>query len=93
MKNKSCIEFWEDFSNNSRVYKIVIARADYLLAEFSEFDLALLNDVDSGEPSSTPIADKLLALEMVARRIEEAYAKKRLSQQSKTSPKVKKGVR
>lgn len=69
------LETYEDFGRNAKVYKVTISAVDYTLAQFSQFDYALLDDIDNGEPSSTPLADKLLGLEMIVRRIEEAHAK------------------
>jgi hypothetical protein len=66
------LETSEDFENNSKVYRVVVSASDYTDAELSAADYALLDDIDHGEPSSTPIADKLLGLEMIVRRIEEA---------------------
>lgn len=61
-----------DFLDNYMVYTITITHEDYIRAKLTPFDYALLDDVDTGKPSNTPLADKLLALEVLMRRIEEA---------------------
>lgn len=54
-----------------RVYTLTIPSERLAQVNLSEFDQALLNDVEHGEPSSTPIADALLGLETLVKRIEE----------------------
>lgn len=68
------LEVWEDFELNNKVYKLTINAMDYTLAQLTDFDYALLHDIEYGKPSKTPIADKLLGLETIVRRIEEAVA-------------------
>lgn len=69
------IEMSEDFEKNSKTYMVVVSASDYTAAKLSAADYALLDDIENGEPSNTPIADKLLGLEMIVRRIEEAKAR------------------
>lgn len=76
MVSNTYIEVSEDFTTNSKTYKVVVSASDYTSAKLSRADYALLDDIDHGEPSSTPLADKLLGLEMIVRRIEEAKADK-----------------
>ena len=71
------IEVSEDIESNSKVYKVVVSASDYTEAKLTQADYALLDDIDNGEPSSTPLADKLLGLEMIVRRIEEAKSRKK----------------
>lgn len=66
------IEVSEDFEKNSKTYKVVISASDYTAAKLTPADYALLDDIENGEPSNTPLADQLLGLEMIVRRIEEA---------------------
>lgn len=66
------LETYEDFEHNCKVYKITISASDYTTAELTAFDYALLHDIDHGKPSDTPMADQLLGLEMIVRRIEES---------------------
>lgn len=56
---------------------IRIDLADVIQADFNPLDMALANDVFYGKPSETPLADKLLWLETLMRRVEEAAARRR----------------
>jgi hypothetical protein len=80
MSTGTYIEISEDVASNSKTCKIVISATDYTEAKLTNFDYALLEDIDHGKPSSTPIADQLLGLEMIVRRIEEAKARKVLKE-------------
>lgn len=73
--NQTSIQVYEDYQSNSTVYKITIPKYEYNMAKLSPIDYALLDDIDNGEPSSTPLADKLLGLEMIVRRIEESRSR------------------
>lgn len=66
------LEASDDIDGGGRTYRLHIAYGDQIRAKYSEFDHALFHDVDHGPPSTTPIADRLLALETMVRRIEEA---------------------
>lgn len=54
-----------------RVYTLKITREDLARVRLDPFDQMLIDDVNTGEPSNTPVADILLALETLTRRIEE----------------------
>jgi hypothetical protein len=55
-----------------RVVRLELHAADFVHARFDAMDNALLEDCQHGS-----IADKLLGLELIARRVEEAYARRR----------------
>lgn len=74
------LEVQDDIGGTGMTYRMHISRVDYMMANFTEFDDALLHDIDHGKPSDTPMADLLLGLEMIVRRIEESWAKKWLTQ-------------
>lgn len=79
--SNTTLEMTEDFPRNCKVYKITIDARDYTMAKLSPMDYALLEDIERGEPSSTPLADQLLGLEMIVRRIEEAKNRKAIGKQ------------
>lgn len=55
-----------------RVFTLRVNKAEWAAAKFDNFDLALIQDIEHGRPSETPLADELLGLETVVRRIEES---------------------
>lgn len=73
MGKSSSIRFTENI--DSRTFELRldldISSADLASVNLSDFDRALLDDIENGIPSNTPIADKLLGLETLVRRIEE----------------------
>lgn len=60
----------QDYRTGVTKYILEVDDHDQMLADFDWFDTLLMRDCEL--PGST-IADKLLALEMMARRIEEGY--------------------
>ena len=72
---KTYIESYDDPSRTEMVYTIHIAAKDYVTANFTKFDHLLFDDIDHGKSSDTPLADKLLGLETIVRRIEKANRK------------------
>lgn len=58
-------------SIGGRTFTLHLTTTDLASVKLTQFDHALLNDIDNGPPSNTPIADKLLGVEMIVRRIEE----------------------
>lgn len=64
--------YQEDVASNTMTYTLEINAAEYIDANLTDFDYALIHDIEHGKPSNTPIADQLLGLETIARRIEEA---------------------
>jgi hypothetical protein len=54
------------------VYELRISGGELMRARLTDFDRALLHDIEHGPASGAPVADRLLGLEMLARRIEEA---------------------
>lgn len=62
------IEITQNQRDLSTEYKIIVTARDKMIAPLSQFDLALLSE-PAGE--NTPIADILLKLETIARKLEE----------------------
>lgn len=62
----------DNMAGNELIIEIHISKVDYVAAKFTDLDHALLYDVEHGSPSNTPLADQLLALETIVKRIEEA---------------------
>lgn len=71
---KSYIEFSDDIPTGDRTIVIKLARADMQRVNLTKFDQMLFDDIQNGEPSNTPMADQLLGLETLVRRIEEAQS-------------------
>ena len=69
--NKTYMEFTDDPVTGDRTIVIKLAKSDMQLATLDKFDHMLLDDINHGEPSNTPIADQLLGLELLVRRMEE----------------------
>ena len=65
------IEFSDDIASGDRIYKVHLDQRSLATVKLDKFDRALLDDIENGEKSGTPIADKLLGLETLVRRIEE----------------------
>ena len=70
--SKPYIEFTDDIATGTRTITIKLTKADMVSANLTKFDHALFDDIQNGDPSNTPIADQLLGLETLVRRIEEA---------------------
>lgn len=66
-----------DHSACTTVIVVEISDKDVMWADFTDFDFALWKDITDGPPSDTPLADRLLGLETLMRRIEEGGAKRR----------------
>ena len=62
------LQYSRDWDRNQRIYILTIPMREIMKAKLHAFDLLL----DECEKSKS-IADKLLALETIARRIEEAH--------------------
>lgn len=60
----------ENIGNNDLHYSVVVNKDDIVRCRFGEADFRLIDECSH----SGSIADKLLALELIARRIEEAHA-------------------
>lgn len=60
-----------DFSLKETIYEIRISDLDLIEVHLDKTDKRIIDDINRGEPSKTPIADILLGLELVIRRIEE----------------------
>jgi len=69
---KTSLEWTDDIITGDRIIKICLAKTDLATAKFDRFDYALFDDIDNGEPSDTPMADILLGIETMMRRIELA---------------------
>jgi hypothetical protein len=61
--------------SGKRVYHLEIDEMDLILCNLNWFDRAVIADCDS---EGATIADKLLALELITRRIEEAHRLKEI---------------
>ena len=68
------LEVQDDIAQGGRTFKLYIPQEDFVTVKLDRFDQALLDDIDHGEPSNTPIADRLLGLETLVRRIEQQTA-------------------
>jgi hypothetical protein len=63
------IESYDDI-DGGKVYRLSINRNDFILSRcYDPMDLLLLQECEQ----SNKVSDKLLALEMIARHIEEGY--------------------
>lgn len=80
------LEYSDDVDGLGTTYRLHISKIDQAGLKLSRFDNALLDDIKNGPPSSTPIADKLLGLEMIVRRIEEAANIRRVGKSSGEPP-------
>ena len=69
---KSYLRWTDDFPTGDRVIEMRLVKSEMQAAVLDKFDHMLLDDIRYGEPSDTPIADQLLGLEMLVRRIEQA---------------------
>ncbi len=70
--SRTTLEYMDEFATGDRIINIRIAKHDAARAKLTPFDYALFDDIQNGEPSKTPMADQLLGLETLVRRIEEA---------------------
>lgn len=71
----------QDYRTGTTKYTLEVDDYDLQLADFEWFDRLLAKDCEL--PGAT-IADKLLALEMVARRIQEGYARAQVEADANT---------
>lgn len=67
----STYEWTDDIATGDRIINIRLTKADMATAKLTRFDYALFDDIQNGEKSNTPLADQLLGLETLVRRIEE----------------------
>ena len=65
-------EWYDDPATGGRTIVIMLDKADIASAKLTKFDLMLFDDINNDNPSSTPLADQLIGLETLVRRIEEA---------------------
>lgn len=70
----STFEWTDDISTGDRIINIRLTMSDMASAKLTPFDYALFDDIQNGEKSDTPMADQLLGLETLVRRIEETAA-------------------
>lgn len=70
--SNTTLEYFEDFTRNCKVYTVTVDARDFTMAKLTPMDYALLEDIENGKPSDTPLADRLLGLGMIVRRIEES---------------------
>ena len=71
---KSYIEFMDDFPTGDRIINIKLTKRDLMKAKLTKWDYLLFDDIQNGKKSATPLADQILGLETLVRRIEEANA-------------------
>lgn len=69
---KSYLECTDDFATGDRIIMIRLAKKEMAMAKLDSFDYALFDDIENGEPSNTPMADQLLGLETLVRKMELA---------------------
>lgn len=62
------LSWTEDFESGERVYTLRIGSGEMVRANLRPFDRVLIADCEG----SDKVSDKLLALETIARRVEEA---------------------
>ena len=55
-----------DEKNQQAIYSLSISDAEYIRPHFDSFDRLLINECET----SNKVSDKLLALEMIARKVE-----------------------
>ena len=67
----SSYEWIDDPITGDRTIIIKLTKMDMARAKLTKFDHLLLDDIKNGEASRTPLADQLLGLETLVRRIEE----------------------
>lgn len=65
------IEVSDDIDMTGRTYTIHLDNISLAKVKLNKFDQALFDDIEHDKPSKTPLADKLLGLETLVRRIEE----------------------
>jgi hypothetical protein len=68
------LEVQDDIGNTGRTHKLHLDGTSLAMVNLDNLDRALLDDIDHGKPSKTPLADMLLGLETLVRRIEEQQA-------------------
>ena len=64
--------FFRDPFKDELIYELRIDGNELRDTKLHPFDRKLLADIEFGPSRGTPIADKLLGLETIARRIEES---------------------
>jgi len=63
-------------NTDNTVYKLTITELDMARVKFDKIDRKILDECSSEDPANkATVADRLLALELTARRIEESYNK------------------
>lgn len=67
------LEKYKHVDSDRITYQLTINGYELMRAHLSKLDRALLDEINSSE--DVTIADQLLGLEMIVRRIEESYAK------------------
>lgn len=69
---KSYYEWSDDVATGDRIIKIRLNKIEMASAKIDDFDRLLFDDIQNGEPSNTPLADQLLGLETLVRKMEIA---------------------
>lgn len=69
---KSYFEWTDDVPTGDRIINIRLNKSEMAMAKLDNFDRLLLDDIGHGEPSNTPLADQLLGLETLVRKMELA---------------------
>lgn len=71
IESKSKLTTGYDFNRCERIYELRISDFDLIELHLDKADRRIIDDINNGEPPKTPIADILLGLELIVRRIEE----------------------
>lgn len=77
------------FDDLTTFYTLEITDSEWLHVKLDEHDRALLQDIEKGPVSDTPVADILMGLETLARRMEERgrrRSKERVNADESTLP-------
>lgn len=69
---ESYLEWTDDVTTGDRLVRMRLKKREMAMAQLDGFDFMLFDDIKNGEPSDTPIADQLLGLETLVRKMELA---------------------
>jgi hypothetical protein len=69
---KSYLEWTDDVATGDRIINMRLMKNELAMAQLDRFDHLLFDDIKNGEPSDTPIADQILGLETLVRKMELA---------------------
>lgn len=72
------LTFYEEVAKREIIFTVRIASTDFFDIDLDPLDMALIDECSK----SNKISDKLLMLEMIARKVEATYARKTAPQQT-----------